>query len=424
MRVRETVRETSSSQPRSTFALAMRYEPPRLPPVSGNARRVLRRRGAVWYVKYRVPDPTRPGRVRQVEKMLGPEWPEKGPAPPGYFDRRSAQEALEAILTDARRGAIELARTGVTFEQAAIEWLRWGEHERGWKRSTLVDRRSLLRCHLLPEFGALPITEVTTRRVEAWKIRWLAEHDARRQGAKLLAVLHGIMERARRAYDLPRNPVADVDRIRVSYDAARFDFYSPEEVYALARAAASEQDAALFLTAAFAGLRRGELVALRWRDVDFAKRSLRVEGSFSHGAVTTTKGGRARAVPLVAEVAQALARLGQRDRATGRDDPVFPGDIAGHLDASALRRRFVCARDAAALRPLRFHDLRHTFGSLAINRASIVQVQAWMGHADAKTTMRYLHHKSQENEAELLADAFRPTSPPSTFAPTQRNART
>jgi integrase len=146
--------------------------------------------------------------------------------------------------------------------------------------------------------------------------------------------------------------------------------------------------------------------------VDFEKRSIRVEGSFSHGAVTTTKGGRARAVPLVAEVAQALGRLGQRGYATGPDDPVFPGDIAGHLDASALRRRFVDARAAAGLRPLRFHDLRHTFGSLAINRASIVQIQAWMGHADAKTTMRYLHHKSQENEAELLADAFRPAHAP------------
>jgi integrase len=77
-----------------------------------------------------------------------------------------------------------------------------------------------------------------------------------------------------------------------------------------------------------------------------------------------------------------------------------------------VRRRFVAARDAAGLRPLRFDDLRHTFGSLAINRASIVQVQAWMGHADAKTTMRYLHHKSQEDEAELLADAFRPTRAP------------
>ena len=50
--------------------------------------------------------------------------------------------------------------------------------------------------------------------------------------------------------------------------------------------------------------------------------------------------------------------------------------------------------------------LSHTFGSLAINRASIVQVQAWIGHADVKTTMRYLHHKGQADEAALLAGAF------------------
>ena len=199
--------------------------------------------------------------------------------------------------------------------------------------------------------------------------------------------------------------------VRIPYDAARFDFYSPEEVQALARAASSEQDSALFLTAAFAGLRRGELVALRWHSVDFVKRSIRVEGGYSHGELTTTKGGRGRAVPMVAELAEVLARVGQRGYLVGRDDLVFPGDGGGHLDASALRRRFVLARDAAGLRSLRFHDLRHTFGSLAINRASIVQVQAWMGHADSRTTMRYLHHKSQEAEAELLAGAFRATTP-------------
>ncbi|MEA2322523.1 MAG: hypothetical protein QOD81_2373 [Solirubrobacteraceae bacterium] len=138
------------------------------------------------------------------------------------------------------------------------------------------------------------------------------------------------MAGARKAYDLPNNPVADVDRIRVSYDAARFHFYSPEEVYALARAAASKQDAALFLTAAFAGLRRGELVALRSRHVDFEKRSIRVEGPFSHGVVTTTKGGRARAVPLIAEVAQVLARLGQRGYLHhGVRRPGLPGEPRG-----------------------------------------------------------------------------------------------
>lgn len=52
-------------------------------------------------------------------------------------------------------------------------------------------------------------------------------------------------------------------------------------------------------------------------------------------------------------------------------------------------------------------DLRHTFGSLAINHASIVQVQSGMGHADVKTTMRCLHHRSRADEAQVLSQAFR-----------------
>jgi integrase len=57
------------------------------------------------------------------------------------------------------------------------------------------------------------------------------------------------------------------------------------------------------------------------------------------------------------------------------------------------------------------HDLRHTFGSNAIYRVSLVQVQAWMSHADSPTTLRYLHHKSLDAEADLLAGAFEVTSP-------------
>jgi len=111
---------------------------------------------------------------------------------------------------------------------------------------------------------------------------------------------------------------------------------------------------------------------------------------------------------MVPDVAQALARLASRGLFTRDDDLVFPNAEGEHIDASALRRRYVRAVDEAGLRPLRFPDLRHTFGSLSINRASIVQVKAWMGHADIDTTMRYLHHKSRAGEARLLADAFAP----------------
>jgi len=373
--------------------------PHRTPPVSGHVFTADRKHGPVWYVKWRDAN-------GQHQKKLGPAWTGKGKPPAGFFRRKEAEAALQAQLTDSRRGAAARVRTRVTFADAALEWLRHGEHERGLKASTLKDYHSMVHRHLIPAFGRARLEDVSAKRIERWRSEWLAEHGHHRQAVKLLTILHGIFERARREYGLDDNPAAEVERLRDRYDKTAFDFYSPEEVLALVRAAASEQDGAMYLTAAFSGLRRGELVALRWRDVDFEQRAIRVQGSFSFGEVVTPKSGKGRSVPMVVDVATQLARLSQRERFTGPDDPVFPGVTGDHLDASALRRRFAAARKAAALRPLRFHDLRHTFGSLAINRASIVQVQAWMGHADVQTTSRYLHHKSRADEADLLAGAF------------------
>ena len=93
-------------------------------------------------------------------------------------------------------------------------------------------------------------------------------------------------------------------------------------------------------------------------------------------------------MPLATEVARALARLGQRGFFTGEDDLVFVGVIGGFLDGSALRRRYDAALARAGLRPLRFHDLRHTFGTRMIAKADIRRVQEWMGHADIQTTMK------------------------------------
>ena len=225
--------------------------------------------------------------------------------------------------------------------------------------------------------------------------------------------------RARKAYGLHLNPAAEVEQIKHTYDGS-VDFYSPDEVWALVRAADSEQDAAIYLTAAFAGLRRGELVALRVRDVDFGNRVLRVEGSYSLGVLKAPKSGKVRSVPMAVEVEKALARLLVERGNPRPDDLVFPGEGGGYLDASALRRRYTRAQTKARLRGIRFHDLRHTFGSLAINRVSLVDVQAWMGHADIKTTMRYLHHKSRAADAELLDGAFAPESPTEDERPTAR----
>ena len=89
---------------------------------------------------------------------------------------------------------------------------------------------------------------------------------------------------------------------------------------------------------------------------------------------------------MAPDVATALAQLGRRLDWVGDDDLVFVGEVGGYLDGSALRRRYKDALGRASLRPLRFHDLRHTFGTRMIAKADIGRVQEWMGHADIQTT--------------------------------------
>src|SRR3954468_21442105 len=114
---------------------------------------------------------------------------------------------------------------------------------------------------------------------------------------------------------------------------------------------------------------------------------------------------------MAPDVAHALARLAGRGYWMGDDDLVFPGVTGSYLDASALSRRYKAALRRAALRPLRFHDLRHTFGTRMIAKADIRRVQEWMGHADVATTMKYLHYVERHDEAELVAAALAIESP-------------
>jgi integrase len=214
-----------------------------------------------------------------------------------------------------------------------------------------------------------------------------------------------------KVYGLPRNPADLVERPRVRR-AAKIDVLRPEEVLALVRAAESEQDAAIFHTAAFAGLRMGELLALRWRDVDFTRRTIHVRENWTQGETTTPKGGTERAVPMAEEVAERLARLGQRKHFTADDDLVFCTPRGQHVGYKSLKERYRAALRKADLREdFRFHNLRHTFGSTVIRHADSREVMEWMGHADLTTTRRYLAFVDREDAAKRVSEAFRLEEP-------------
>lgn len=370
--------------------------------VSGHVRLRVGKRRTTWYAKWR------DARGAQFERKLGPAWTQKGAPPPGFLREREAKAALEAILTDARRGALEQTRTGITMDVLAEDWIAYGIRERDWKPSTLSDNRSVVNAHIIPAFGSRRPEKLTVAQIEGWRDELVEERGlSRRTVNKALIVLGAVLQHGSK-HGLVVNVAREAPKLRERYDPNQYDFFGPEEIDQLVAAAASRQDGAIFLVAAFTGLRMGELIALRWRDVDFDGEALHVHGSYSLGTLTAPKSGLTRTIPMAEQVIAALKAQKRRLPSAEREDLVFPGERGEYLDCSALRRRYKKALTAAKLRPLRFHDLRHTFGSTAINQATIVQVQAWMGHADVQTTMKYMHHRSRAGDARLLSAAFKP----------------
>lgn len=379
----------------------MRQPAPR--PISGHVFKRKGKRGVVWYAKFRLPD------GRQQKKRLGLAWTEKTAPPEGYFTKGKAQE----LLRQARDGSLPgLVQTGKTFADAADEWLAYSENVRDCKPSTMRDYRNMARV-LVREFGSRKIETITAQDIDLWVSGYGGSNRTRQ---KYLVCLGSIFKRAMKVYGLPRNPADLVERPRVRR-AAKIDVLRPEEVLALVRAAESDQDAAIFHTAAFAGLRMGELLALRWRDVDFTRRTIHVRENWTQGETTTPKGGTERAVPMAEEVAERLARLGQREHFTADDDLVFCTARGQHVGYKSLKERYRVALRAAGLREdFRFHNLRHTFGSTVIRHADSREVMEWMGHADLTTTRRYLAFVDREDAAKRVSEAFRLEEPQGSWA--------
>jgi integrase len=399
------------------------------------------------------------GSLKTMKRRLARAWLERdddgefrrrrGRPKPGFLHEAAAIVAKDRVIREVERELAEAAHEAeraanapATFREVAHAYLHWLEHVRDAKPSTLQEHRYLLAepgtphrrgkgthaGHIMAAFGGRAARDIVTRDVNDLLTKVASTSVSPRTVNKhrqLISAIYGYgCQEA--TYALPRNPATGSDR-RVEPEPARLDFYAPEEIEALARSleagahrdpdapavtpaeaiarrAEDRQDGELVRVAAYAGLRRGELVALRWRDVDFVRRKIVVRRAVSANVdAKSTKSRKAREVPLPDQAAGALDRLSKRGDFTTPDDCVFVNRLGRRLDGSALRRRVEKARDAASLRAMRFHDLRHTYGSLLVaGGIDLASVKAAMGHSRLATTERYLHARS----AGELADRF------------------
>jgi integrase len=228
-----------------------------------------------------------------------------------------------------------------------------------------------------------------------------------------LAFLHGLFSFAAKRGWVAANPVSSVDRPRAPGGDPDIRFLDLSELDALLRAIPEDYlgptDYALYLAAAMTGLRQGELIALRWSDVDWRAGRIRARRNFTRQRFGIPKSKRSsRSVPMADRVAAALERHFKRSAFKGDEELVFCHPQTGNpLDASKLRKRYKKALKAAALRAIRFHDLRHTFGTLcAAAGVPMRTLQEWMGHRDIKTTLIYADYAPSAQENAMIERAF------------------
>ncbi|MDP2712090.1 MAG: site-specific integrase [Solirubrobacteraceae bacterium] len=313
-----------------------------------------------------------------------------------------------------------------TFREAARAWLD-DPHERAhtWTPETYAFNRGLLRepderderrGRIMAAFGDKRVDRITVEDIRKYLRRLDGKVSARTVNAHRQVMSSVFADAAARGWRTG-NPAAAVAKRRQPA-APELSMFTVEQVEAIAAQAGGEPGA-LIIVAAMTGLRRGELVALRWRDIHFRQAAIHVGRAVSAGEVKRPKSGKGRVVPLAERPAEVLRELSRRERWTGPDDLVFPRADGGRRDPDAVSHAYVEARnratspaiplaDAAGVPPLRFHDLRHTFGTLcARGGVSGFDIQAWMGHSSYATTQRYLHHAPRADDAARLSAVLR-----------------
>lgn len=356
------------------------------------------------------------------------------------LSRAEAERAFRRMQDTEERRPPPPTERGVTVSQAA-DALRRQLAVQGARKSYNEGCESMQRVHIAPRLGDKRLAKVSTEDVEQLAAAMLADGRAPKTVRNVVSFLHSVFEYGLRTGWVRDNPVrhATRPRRRRATDAnPDLQFLTVEELEAVLRAIPDHaverapnpirkgrrgpappppSDVlgpvlrVVILAAAMSGLRQSELLGLRWRDVDWTAQRLRVRNTFvrgEHSGEGKSDLSTSRSVPMASRLAGELDRWSRRTLYAGNDDLVFAHPHSGRpLDRSKVTKRFKQACSDARVQPIRFHDLRHTFGTrLVATGTPLRAVQEFLGHADAKTTQIYTHYAPSAHEVALVDAAF------------------
>ena len=327
-----------------------------------------------------------------------------------------AQRRLTEMLSEVDRGVL-LERPRMTVGEYLRSWLEDQAAARVRPR-TLEGYRGLVRLYLEPALGRIQLDRLTSREVQSLQAELLRSGGSKGSGLSPRTVLHAhrvlcnALEGAVRLGLVPRNVARSVSPPRVTPNEMRSLTW--EELARFLSLVRNQRHKSIFLMAAQTGLRRSELLGLRWNDVDFEARTLSVRRALvrlSSGEcdLSPPKSGRGRSLDLFPETIELLREL--QNCHSGNGDFVYGKSDGSPLDPDVVTRAFGRTARAAGFDGLRFHDLRHTHASLLLKEGVHPKVVSErLGHASIEITLNLYSHvlpTVQRNAVDRFGEAWR-----------------
>jgi integrase len=330
----------------------------------------------------------------------------------GFVRRKDAENYLNAQVRRVHDGTytpVEPARMTEVFAAWDDDAVEGGVKQGTLKPSTARSYRSVVRRHLIPAFGDIRSDQLSDHRLAKWS-RACADDLADgtlspKTFNNVLNLLSTILTWAREPAHryLAHDPLASISRLP-RRDVER-PFLEPPQIARLLKAATTPEETILIMLGVYAGLRRGELCAVRWDDFDFGDGTsgrVWIRRAVSAGEVTTPKTKHSiRMVDLPGAVLTQLAAYRGNAAAT---DYVFPSEAETPLDPDNLSKRiFAPLVQRAKLPGTGLHTLRHTFASLLISHGeSIKYVSRQLGHASVQITADTYGHLFRETSIAAM----------------------
>ncbi len=316
--------------------------------------------------------------------------------------RAEVGKRLASALSD-REGGLTFDAGSLMLADYLDRWLEDSVRD-SVKQRTFENYAYVVRLHLAPALGHVKLKALSPAHVQGLYRSKLISGLSRRTVQLIHTTLHKALKQAVRWGLVPRNVTEAVTSPRPT--KKEIHPLIPREARTLLDAAKGERFEALYVLAVTAGLRRGELLGLRWTDVDLERgyvqvrqQLIRTEGGL---IFTSPKGGRSRSVRLTTSAVEDLEshlerQLDEKLRLAGlwkENGLVFTTATGTPMDGDNLvKRSFKPLMSRARLPQIRFHDLRHTFATLLLSRGTHPKVvQEMLGHANISQTMDTYSH--------------------------------